>query len=371
MSLRILVSGMVCGDPWQAGASWAVAQYVLGLRRLGHDVWLVEPVEGDLDVEYAGEVIHAFGLDGRVAFARPKSGEVLLGVDRRTITARPFDVLLNIAGMLQDEQLVADVPVRVYLDLDPGFTQLWHAVDGIDMRLDGHTHFVTVGQAIGADDCPIPTCTVDWIHTLPPVVLERWSRNGRDRRDATGAYTTVGNWRSYGSIEHAGVRYGQRAHSMRAFLRLPLSVGAPIEVALAITNGDAADRGSLEAHGWRLVDPLAAAGTPARYRAFLGRSRAEIDFAKSGYVNARCGWFSDRSACYLASGRPVVAQDTGARSVPHGEGLLFFSTFDDAVAAIEEVEGDYERHARAAEALAEEHLDSDRVLARLLKDVLP
>ena len=367
MSLRILLSGMVCGDPWQAGASWAVAQYLLGLRRLGHDVWLVEPVDGELDGDYVREVVCAFGLDGRVAFVERGTGDVVFGAEREAILAQPFDVLLNVAGMLQDSGLVDAIPVRVYLDLDPGFTQLWHAVEGIDMRLAGHTHFVTVGQAIGSDACPIPDCAVEWIHTVPPVVLEPWSRNGDVGTD--GAYTTVGNWRSYGSIEHAGIRFGQRAHSMRAFLQLPRAVQAPIQVALAIANGDAADRRGLETHGWRLVDPLAAAGTPPRYQEFVKRSKAEIGFAKSGYVNARCGWFSDRSACYLAAGRPVIAQDTGARALPAGSGLLFFSTLDEVVAAIDDVERDYERHASAARVLAEEHLDSDQVLGRLLEQI--
>jgi hypothetical protein len=367
MSLRILVSGMACGDPWQAGATWAVAQYVLGLRRLGHDVWLVEPVDGELDASYADEVIRYFSLEDRVAFVHHETAAGACGAGYEQVSAVPFDLLVNVAGMLHDERLVADIPVRVYLDLDPAFTQLWQSVEGIDMRLDGHTHYVTVGQTVGTRACSIPSCGVDWIPTLPPVVLDRWASS--QSRHLGGSYTTVGNWRSYGSIDHAGVRFGQRAHSMRTFLPLPVRTGRRLEVALAIADGDGDDRASLIENGWALADPLAAAGTPSRYRAFVQSSRAEIGIAKSGYVIARCGWFSDRSACYLASGLPVVAQDTGARMLPTGCGLLVFSTLDDAVAAIEEVERDYAGHARAARELAEEYLDSDRVLGGLLEAV--
>src|SRR5206468_1336575 len=127
VSLKVLVSGMVCGDPWQAGATWAVAQYVLGLERLGHDVWLVEPIDGELDVAYADEVVRYFSLQGRVAFLSRGTGDVVYGVDYETVSAVPFDLLVNVAGMLQDDWLTADIPVRVYLDLDPAFTQLWHA----------------------------------------------------------------------------------------------------------------------------------------------------------------------------------------------------------------------------------------------------
>jgi hypothetical protein len=140
--------------------------------------------------------------------------------------------------------------------------------------------------------------------------------------------------------------------------------------ALAIHLGETKDLEALAANGWRLLDPAEVAGTPAHYRAFLQGSRAEFGVAKSGYVVSRCGWFSDRSACYLACGRPVLAQDTGFRPfLPTGDGLLAFATLDDALAGIESLNGDYPRHARAARALAEEFFDSDKVLTGLLRRV--
>ena len=266
--------------------------------------------------------------------------------------------------MLRDERLLGEIPVRVYLDLDPAFNQLWHAVQGIDMRFDGHTHFATVGLALGTPGCAVPTCGRDWIPTLPPVVLDRWPVAEALERDAL---TTVANWRGYGSIEHEGVLYGQKAHSLRRLVDLPRRTPQRLELALAIHEGEQPDLAALAEHGWRLVDPVEAAGTPERYRRFVQGSKAELGIAKSGYVASRCGWFSDRSACYLASGRPVIAQETGfSAHLPTGEGLFAFETAEDVLAAIDALRSGYERHRRAARALAEEHLDSDAVLTRLL-----
>jgi hypothetical protein len=349
---------MVAGDPGQGGATWAVLQYVLGLRELGHDVLLLEPAAQPTDASrrYFAEVVRSFGLEGRSALGSLPAG--------LRAEARCADVLLNVAGMLVDEELLARIPVRLYLDLDPGFTQLWHAVAGIDMRLAGHTHFATVGQAIGTPGCPAPTCGVPWIHVLPPVVLSHWRPGDGVRHDG---FTTVGNWRSYGSIWHAGTLFGQRAHSFRQLFELPERVRARLLPALAIHPGESRDLEALRAHGWELLDPAVVAATPAAYRSFVRGSRAELGVAKSGYVLSRCGWFSDRSACYLASGRPVLAQDTGfAAGLPAGEGLLAFSNVDEAAAGVDEICARYRAHAAAARELAAAYLDSRLVLTRLL-----
>jgi hypothetical protein len=180
----------------------------------------------------------------------------------------------------------------------------------------------------------------------------------------------VGNWRGYGSVEHEGQHYGQKAHSMRALMSIPTRTDAILRLALDVHPEETPDLEALDRNGWQLLDPAAVAHDPDPYRRFVAGSLAEFGVAKSGYVLSRCGWFSDRSACYLASGRPVLAQDTSfPRFLPTGEGLLAFTGVDDAVAGIEEIRSDYERHAAAARALAEAHLDSDLVLARLLERV--
>lgn len=367
--LRILLAGMVAGDPRQGGASWAVLQYVAGLSELGHEVVLVEPVAAEA-LEPEGTVVPYFRslpfLEGRAAVLA-RDGEETVGLAYADLLefARGADLLLNVSGMLRDERLLEVVPVRAFLDLDPGFNQVWQAT-GTEMGFERHSHCVTVGVRIGAEDCPIPTLGRDWIPTLPPVALAHWPvAGGPPQRDA---FTSVGHWRSYGSIEHGGVHYGQRAHALRELFELPRRSGARFELALGIHPDEAGDLRALREHGWSLLDPQAVAGSPGDYASFVRGSKAELGVAKSGYVNSRSGWFSDRSACYLASGRPVVAQDTGfGEALPVGDGLLPFGSVEEAAAAVAGVEGHYARHARAARELAEQHLDSRKVLPRLLE----
>ncbi len=370
---RVVVSGMVAGDPYQGGASWAVLQYVLGLERLGCDVLLVEQYEPPPDAEslaqtasatYFRDVARAFGLEDRSALLRSGTEETVgLSYPRLRERLRGADLLMNISGILTDPDLLADVPVRAYVDLDPVFNQMWHE-SGIDMRFGLHNRFVTVGQALGTPDCPVPTLGLDWIGTLPPVVLDRWPAAGGP---GDGNFTSVGNWRGYGSVELNGVQYGQRVHSMRNLIELPRRADANFRFALAIHPDELPDLEALAVNGWELADPVEEAGTPERYQAFIQRSTAELGVAKSGYVLSHSGWFSDRSACYLASGRPVLAQETGfSRFMPTGEGLLSFESVGDAAAGVEAIRGDYGLHARRARDLAEELLDSDHVLGTLL-----
>ncbi|HTN25894.1 MAG TPA: hypothetical protein VL120_18035 [Solirubrobacteraceae bacterium] len=366
MSLRIVVSGMLAGVPGQGGASWAVLQYVLGLRRLGHDVVFVEPAPATAATrDYFEQVVARFGLAGRAALLDPRTG-ACAGIDRGSLLAfaAGADLLLNISGVLADEQLLAAIGVRAFVDLDPAFTQLWCDAEGLDLGLDRHNRFVTIGGRIGSDGCGVPTCGRDWITTLQPIVLEHWPVGDRVAHDAL---TTVGHWRAYGSIDHGGVHYGQKAHTLRRLLELPRRTGARFALALGIHRDERRDLAALDGHGWELLDPGAVARTPDAYGDFVRGSWAEFGLAKSGYAASRCGWFSDRSVCYLASGRPVLALDTGfAADIPTGAGLLAFTTVDEAAAGVDELRGGYARHRRAARALAEDVFASDRVLGRLL-----
>jgi hypothetical protein len=371
--LKILLAGMVAGDPRQGGATWAVLQYVAGLSDLGHEVVLVEPLrpQGGSDPLAAGSETLAYFrslplLEGRAALLMAGS-ERTAGLSYAELSgfAAEADLLLNISGMLREERLLERIPVRAFLDLDPGFNQVWQET-GTEMGFDLHTHFVTVGGRIGAEDCPIPTLGRDWIPTLPPVALGHWPRQSAPPPRA--ALTSVGHWRSYGSIEHRGVHYGQRAHSLRALIELPRLAESRFELALGIHPDEVADLDALSANGWHLLDPYEVAGGPAEYAEFVRGSKAELAVAKSGYVASRSGWFSDRSACYLASGRPVVAQETGFSDfLPTGEGLLAFTSAAEAAAAVGALEDDLPGHAAAARDLAERHLDARKVLSRLLE----
>jgi hypothetical protein len=369
--LKILLSGMVAGDPHQGGASWAVLQYVAGLVECGHEVVLVEPLDGGGDsLAVQPEVVDYFRslplLERRAALlVEGTESTVGLSYGELTRFAGEADLLLNISGMLRDERLLAPIPVRAFLDLDPGFNQVWQA-SGEEMGMDLHTHWATVGQLVGSEGCPIPTCGHDWIPTLSPVALGHWP--AATEPPVRDAFTTVGHWRSYGSIEHGGIRYGQRAHSLRELIELPRLCDARFQLALGIHRDEVDDLAALRANGWQLLDPDEVAADPAHYAEFIRGSKAELSIAKSGYVASRSGWFSDRSAAYLVSGRPVVAQETGFSEVlPTGEGLLAFSSPEQAAAAVAAVERDPARHGRAARALAEEYLDARKVLPRLLE----
>lgn len=369
--LSIAIAGMVAGQPRQGGAAWAVLQYVLGCRDLGHEVTLVEPVRDlapgmEAAVAALGE---EFGLRGRVALVAERGGATL-GMPREALVARlrGADVLFNISGMLREEELISTIPRRVFLDLDPLFNQVWH-LQGADMGFARHTHFATIALNIGRPECTVPTCGRAWITTPQPVCLDRWPvADGPPTHDGL---TTVGHWRSYGSVTHEGVFHGQKAHAWRTAMEIPRLVAKPCLPALAIHADEVADLAALREHGWRLLDPAEACGTPADYRRFVQGSWAELGIAKSGYVISRSGWFSDRSVCYLASGRPVIAHDTGFPAhLPVGEGLFAFSTAADVPSAVASIAADYARHRRAARALAESRFDSRRVLPTLLDKVL-
>jgi hypothetical protein len=367
---------MIAGDPWQGGAAWAILQYVLGFSDLGFEVVLIEPLqakslrpagaslEQSENAAYFRAVTEAFGL-GRCSSLVLDGARESIGLpydELHRISGRAVAVI-NVSGMLQYEDLISRIPCRVYLDLDPAFNQLWHETQGIDMRFQAHNCFVTVGNAVGRAGCTVPTCGLEWMHTLQPVLLRHWPAA---TEIVYNGLTTVANWRGYGSIHCGDVQYGQKAHSLREFIDLPTRTPEQFLLALNIHPGEENDLRVLAGNGWRLLDPLQVAGTPGRYGQFIRGSKAEFGIAKSGYVASQCGWFSDRSACYLASGRPVIAQDTGfSRFLPCGEGLLRFSTRDEALAAVEDVSSNYARHARAAREIAEEYFDSFKVLSRL------
>ncbi len=374
--LSIIVSGMIASDPYQGGATWAVLQYILGFRRLGHEVIFIEPIQSQAirpsgaafasskNARYFCDVIAEFGLERNAALLLSGTQETV-GLPYETLraAAQRAHLLINLSGLLTDEALLSPIPVRAYLDLDPAFNQLWSAVHGIDMRFSAHTHFFTIGLLLGDPICPIPTCGLSWRRMLPPVVLDFWAPAAQP-----GAHlTTIGNFRAYGSIEHNGIFYGQKAHSLRKFYSLPKMTNARFVLALGIHPDEVNDLQALHANGWSIEDPIAVAGTPAKYQEFIHSSLAEFGIAKSGYTVSQCGWFSDRSACYLASGRPVIAQDTGfGRFLPTGEGLFSFKNTEDILAAINDLQEYPSQHRVRARAIAEEYFDSDKVLTCLL-----
>jgi hypothetical protein len=267
-------------------------------------------------------------------------------------------------GFSSDEELLGAARRTVFMDIDPGFGQLWKEL-GLHDPFAGYDDYVTVGARIGEPGCSVPTCGHRWIPIRPPVVLDHWAPAPTPR---SAPFTTVATWRGdFGPIDFRGRRLGLRAHEFRKFVELPLRTGATFEVAMDIHPDERPDLALLESNRWRLTDPKVVAAYPWDYGSFIRRSRAELMVAKNLYVETGAGWFSDRSACYLASGKPVLAQDTGLRGLlPSGDGLLVFRTLDEAADAVESVLTDPDRHREAAREIAVSYFDSDRVLPGLL-----
>ena len=380
MAGSIVVAGSLAQRPGIGGHTWVFLQYLLGFRRLGWEVLFLdrlEPemcvdahgrrceLEGSENLRYLWDVMRRFGLDDSFALLYD-GGTRCLGLSRATVLerVRRSAFLLNVMGFLDDPEILAAAPRRVFLDIDPGFGQMWQDL-GLAELFRGHDSYVTIGENIGQPTCAIPTCGIDWITTAQPVALEYWQRV----EGGEGPFTSVGAWRGpYAPVEYEGRTYGLRVHEFRRFMELPRRTSLPFTVGLDIDSAEEADLSRLAADGWERADPRVVAGDPWRYQAFIHCSRAEFMVAKNIYVQSNSGWFSDRSICYLASGRPVLAQDTGLGGrYPVGEGLLTFTTVDEAVEGVREIESDYPRHARAARAIAEEHFDSNRVLTRLLR----
>jgi hypothetical protein len=376
----VVLAGSLAQKPRQGGHTWVLLQYLLGFRRLGWDVLFLDRLEPEMCVDAAGqpcpfehslnlryflEVMEGFGLSGACALIYDR-GKRFVGLSRQQVLERTRTsvFLLNVMGFLTDEEILSRAPRRVFLDIDPGFGQMWRALGLADL-FRGHDDHVTIGENIGQPGCAVPTCGLEWITTPQPVVLDRWRpSDGADSK----SFTSVASWRgSYAPVEYRGRTYGLRVHEFRKFAQLPRLSGRPFELALDIHPAEVNDLALLADNGWSLVDPTVVAGDPWAYQTYIQGSMAEFMVAKNMYVQANSGWFSDRSICYLASGKPVLAQDTGFKQLyPTGDGLLAFTTVEEALYGIEEISGNHTRHAGAARDLAGDYFDSDKVLGRLL-----
>jgi hypothetical protein len=364
----VVVAGPLANKPFNGGIASIMLTLVRGLLELGVDAYLVEELEEPAEeaVGFFEHVVGQLGLQDRAALlagAGERAGGVRL--DRLADLASSADLLLNVSGHLKCPGLFRRFRRKAYLDLDPGFTQYWQTAGIAGARLEGHDIFFTVGANLGSPSCPIPTCGIDWRPVLPPVVMADWpvlegSREG---------FATISSWRgAYGTIEAEWGHYGLKAHEFRRFIELPRLTGQRFELALDIDPSETADLEQLRAHGWQLLDPRAVAGDPSSYRAFVLSARAEFSVAQGVYVHTGSGWFSDRTARFLAAGKPALVQDTGLRGLlPTGLGLVPFSTPEEAAAGAGSIAASYEEHSKAARKLAETHLDSRRVLARMLE----
>ena len=379
MTGTIVIAGSVAQKPWHGGHTWVFLQYLLGFKELGWDVLFLDRLDPEMcvngkgqvcsleeseNLRYFSRVMQGFGLQSSYSLA---CGARRIGLAREQVLQKTSQsaLLLNVMGFLQDPEILSQAPRRVFLDIDPGFPQMWQE-SGMCTAFSGCHDYITIGENIGRSDCGIPTCGLKWLTTRQPVHLRQWPgiTVANDTR-----FTTVASWRgSYGPVPFQGKTYGLRVHEFRKFVGLPSKTGQRFEAALDIHPADAADRAALENNGWRLVDPRITTGDPWKYRSYVAGSGAEFTAAKNMYVETRSGWFSDRSICYLASGKPVLVQDTGLSQLyPTGKGLLTFGSVEEAACRADELASDYAAHSEAARQIAAEYFDSNKVLSRLLQ----
>jgi hypothetical protein len=380
--LRIIVLGYLVRGPF-GGMAWHHLQYVLGLHRLGHDVYFVEdsddypscydPDRGVMDTDpsyglrFAGDAFARLGLTDRWAYYDAFTERWLgPGADQTREVFASADLLLNLSGVNPLRPWLMNVPIRVLLDTDPVFTQVRHLLDAAALeRARCHTHFCTFGENIEQGTATVPNDGLPWRATRQPVVLDAWVVTPGPER---APFTTVMQWDSYPAREYRGRRYGMKADSFEPYVDLPARVDCELELAL---GSPSAPRTQLAERGWILRDPLEVTKDPWTYQRYIRASKAEFSLAKHGYVVSHSGWFSERSAAYLASGRPVVVQDTGFTDwLPSEAGVLAFRTPAEARDRIREVSGAYRHHCQAARDVAERYFDSRRVLPLLLESAL-
>ena len=370
--MKILFAGIIARYPF-GGVTWCSLMYLLGLRALGHEVFYIEdtgecvydPVlntratDPSYGTSYIRQALEPFGLGERWSFVNYDGtyhGQPADAVRRYCADA---DLFLNLSGgswFWRDEY--ARIPRSAFIDSDPAFTQLaiakaepWYVA-----FFERFTHLFTFGANIGTAASPVPVGPFTWRKTWQPVTLDHW----RTDCPAGDHFTSVMTWQ----IESFTDVGGNKDQEFVRYIDLPARTEQPFRLAI---NGP---QTLLREHGWSTVDAMSVSRSPWDYREFIHRSKAEFGVAKHTYVANRTGWFSDRTECYLASGRPALVQDTGwSAHVPAGDGLLAFSSADEALAGIDRINGSYARHARRAAEVAREHFEAGRVLRRLLDEV--
>jgi hypothetical protein len=378
--LRIVLLGYIVRGP-MGGMAWSDLHYFIGLVDLGHDVYFVEdsgdspwccydPIRHVTDADptyglgFARRVFERVGLDDRWAYYDAHTCRWTGAcADRIRGICATADLLLDLGGVNSMRPWLFDIPIRAFIDKDPLFTQVNHINDPSKAKQAAqHTVFFSFGENVARQCCTIPNDGLPWQATRHPIFLDYWPEIPGQQK---GKLTTVMLWDSYRSVEYQGVRYGMKSDSFRPLLELPGLAGPIFELAV---GGATAPRNLLASKGWKVRDPLEVASDPWTYRRYIQQSKAEFTVAKHGYVISRSGWFSERSAAYLASGRPVVTQETGfSEWLKEGAGVFPFITLEEATAAIEEVNRRYDHHCRRAREIAVDYFDARKVLPELIE----
>jgi hypothetical protein len=366
--------------------AWMHMQIAAGLRRLGHEAyyfettsaWPYDPVrntvvnDSDYTLPYIERVAASFGLGERWAYRRSYSDKAWFGMSRAKAEEllAHADAVLNVAGATRFAEEGLKIGRLVYFGTDPGHHEIAFASGQEHIRklIEEHVDFVTYGENIGSADCPLPPLPRLRSRTRQPVLLHHWQDGGPIKKE----FTTVANWRQTGrdiEFEQQTYRWSKH-HEFLKFIDLPRRTRQSIELATGLVNLSAKELRLIESMGWRLRDAHPFTTDPWRYRDYVRSSRGEFTVAKDLHIRLRSGWFSERSACYLAAGRPVITQDTGfANILPTDEGLFAFNTMAEIIAAFDAINSDYERHSRAARAIAEEYFRAETVLNKVIADL--
>jgi len=384
--MRVIVTGLI-GQHALGGVVWDFLQYMLGFRRLGHEVWYLEDTGAwpfDQDKQEISEdcatalrqidsVMRAFGFEERWIYRNGANGSYHGRMDSSRVDEfiRSSDVLVNVAGACWLREPTRAIPCKMFLDGDPMFTHIKLALDEEGIYRDtvaAHGNLFSFGLNLGQSDCQVPTMGWEWKPTVQPVALEYWASAEPAKVDVSDQWTTVMNWFSYPPKPFEGREYGQKDREFERFLDLPKRSGLPFLLAMHSGIGNLRPTAQLLEAGWKIREPEEVIPDFWSYRDFVAGSMGEWSVAKHGYVASRSGWFSCRTACYLAAGRPAVVQDTGwTRHLPSGFGLLGFDTMEQAIDGLRRVKADYPVHCRAAREFAREHLEAGKVCADLLE----
>lgn len=390
--LRIIVGGLVGQYPL-GGVAWDYFHYLLGLHELGHDVyyhedtwvWPHDPVknhpvdEPTYTVDFIRDFFQRYApaLADKWCYVLLRDKHYGMTPEQFDAVARSADVYLNVSGACLLPENLNPRAKRVFLDTDPGYNQIVMATrpawsENVDRWIDTvtnkHDVHLTYAENIWNDDCTIPRVGLDWRPTRCVVTLPHWQRLRNTPPPPDAALTTVMTWRYFkGAVVHDGVEYDAKVSQFERFHDLPRRTGVPLKLAV---SGVTYDPEAIARDGWQFLDALPVSLTADSYQQFIRDSLGEWSIAKHVYVGPRSGWFSCRTACYLAAGRPSVVQETGwSKFVPSGAGLFAFETMDECLAAIEEVAANPARHRAAAYDVAREYLAPDRVLTPMLEAI--
>ena len=376
--MHILVLGYIVRGPL-GGMAWHHLQYVIGLKNMGHQVLFLEDSDGYAScynpLTYEVTIDPSYGLQFcKHLFTQhnlqynwsyyDEHSNSWFGLSKKAVESfcKKADVVLNLSGINRIREWWSKIPARFYIDTDPAFTQVKHLTNNAALEsAKAHTHFATYGEHFGKAICAVPNDGFDWKPTRQPVVLSKWkvSQPTQNRH-----WTTVMQWDSYKSQEYKGKVYGMKSASFDAYLDLPSKVQDMFELAL---GSHGAPKQKLEEAGWKITDPLAVTLTTETYQQFIYNSKGEWSVAKQGYVATNSGWFSERSAVYMSSGRPVIVQDTGfSHFLETGKGLFAFSSLGEAIESINRANTDYYFHCKQARLVAEEYFAAGKVLQTLL-----